>query len=298
MIKKILSLILIGATVGMISCSNTQTESESANESAKEQTIKIVSGTVAATQVMDKLELDLVGVPTTQSTLPERYTGVTEIGQAFSPNFETVVSLAPDLVVFDSNFKDKVSEQVSQYNLNTFYFDTTSFTNFKESIVKLGEVTDREEKAQELANTLQESVDKVLEKSSKDKSDIKVAIIFGSAESFMLATDTSYIGDLVNTISVDNITDTIEGVDSEYINFSLEQIVKDNPDYILRFSHGDIEAAKKAFDDEFANNPAWQALDAVKNGKVYDLDPTIFGVAANLKVTEAIEELGNIIYGE
>ena len=296
MIKKILSLVLIGTTVGMISCSKAQTETP--KEEVKEQTIKIVSSTVAATQVMDKLDLDLVGIPTTKSTLPERYNGITEIGQSFAPNFETVVSLSPDLVVFDGTFKDKVSEQVSQYNLNSFYFDTTSFTNFKDSIVELGKVTEREDEADALVNTLQQSVDKVLEKSSKDKSDLKVAIIFGSSESFMLATDTSYIGDLLNTINVDNITDAIEGVDSGYINFSLEQIVKDNPDYILRFSHGDTDAAKKAFDDEFTSNPAWQALDAVKNGKVYDLDPTIFGVTANLKVTEAIEELGNILYGE
>lgn len=296
MIKKILSLVLIGATLGMISCSKAQTETP--KEEVKEQTIKIVSSTVAATQVMDKLDLDLVGIPTTKSTLPERYNGITEIGQSFAPNFETVVSLSPDLVVFDGTFKDKVSEQVSQYNLNSFYFDTTSFTNFKDSIVELGKVTEREDEADALVNTLQQYVDKVLEKSSKDKSDLKVAIIFGSSESFMLATDTSYIGDLLNTINVDNITDAIEGVDSGYINFSLEQIVKDNPDYILRFSHGDTDAAKKAFDDEFTSNPAWQALDAVKNGKVYDLDPTIFGVTANLKVTEAIEELGNILYGE
>lgn len=296
MIKKILSLILVGTTVGMISCSKTQTEV--GQEEVKEQTMKIVSSTVVGAQVMNELGLDLVGIPTTKSTLPEKYLGVTEIGQSFEPNFETVVSLAPDLVVFDGTFKDKVSEQVSQYNLNAFYFDTTSFTNFKNSIVELGKVTEREEKAEELANTLQESVDKVLDKATKDKEDIKVAIIFGTSESFMLATDTSYIGDLLNTINVENITDTIEGVDSGYINFSLEQIVKDNPDYILRLSHGDVEAAKKAFDDEFAINPAWQALDAVKNNKVYDLDSTVFGVSANLNVTEAIEELGNIIYGE
>ena len=296
MIKKILSLVLIGTTVGMISCSKSQTEV--GQEEVKEQTMKIVSSTVVGAQVMNELGLDLVGIPTTKSTLPERYTGITEIGQAFEPNFETVVSLVPDLVVFDGTFKEKVSEQVGQYNLNAFYFDTTSFINFKNSIVELGKVTERENKAEELSNTLQESVDKVLDKATKDKKDIKVAIIFGTSESFMLATDTSYVGDLLNTINVNNITDTIEAVDSGYINFSLEQIVKDNPDYILRLSHGDVEAAKKAFDDEFAKNPAWQALDAVKNNKVYDLDSTIFGVSANLKVTEAIEELGNIIYGE
>uniref|UniRef100_UPI00260AFEB1 ABC transporter substrate-binding protein n=1 Tax=Clostridium sp. TaxID=1506 RepID=UPI00260AFEB1 len=97
---------------------------------------------------------------------------------------------------------------------------------------------------------------------------------------------------------VDNVTDSIDTIDSAYVNFSMEQIVEMNPDYILRLSHGDIEVTKKAFDEEFSTNPAWMTLDATKEGRVYDLDPVVFGVTANLSIIEAIEELGNIIYGE
>lgn len=114
----------------------------------------------------------------------------------------------------------------------------------------------------------------------------------------MLATDKSYVGDLLNTIGVDNVTDSIDTVDSAYLNFSMEQVVEMNPDYILRLSHGNIEESIKAFNEEFANNPAWKALDATKEGKVHDLNPELFAVTANLSVTEAIKELGNIIYGE
>ena len=114
----------------------------------------------------------------------------------------------------------------------------------------------------------------------------------------MLATDKSYVGDLLDTIGVKNVTDDVESVDSAYLNFSMEQILKMNPDYILRLSHGDLETSKKAFDDAFSKDPAWKSLDATKNGNVVDLDPTIFGVSANLKVTEAIKQLGNIVYGE
>ena len=293
MLKKFLSAMLIGVTMAMVSCGES-------NEAKKdpEQSMKIVSGTVAATQVMDALSLDLVGVPTTKSTLPERYSGVQDIGQAFSPNFETIVSLTPDLVVVDSNFEAKLGSQISQYGLTPFYFNTGTFTSFKDSIIELGKVTDRNIAAENLVNTLQESVDEVLEKANKSNKDIKVAILFGTSESYMLATDSSYIGDLLNTIGVANITDNLDEVDSDYLNFSMEQVVKENPDYILRLAHGDIEAAKKAFDEEFATNPAWKSLDAVKEGRVYDLDSTIFGVSANLKVTDAIIEIGNIIYGE
>ena len=38
------------------------------------------------------------------------------------------------------------------------------------------------------------------------------------------------------------------------------------------------------FDAAFDSNEAYQQLDAVKSGKVYDLDPTIFNVSANLEI--------------
>lgn len=292
MIKKIIATLLIGTSVLGVSCGTSNKVEEEVQEK------KIVSATVSATQVMDKLGLDLVGVPTTKTTLPERYIGVTEIGQAFAPNFETIASLNPDLLIVDINFKEKVEEQVKQFGMETYYFDTTSFTNFKGSITELGELLNKKDEAEKVVDELDKSVDSVLKKGKKSNKKPKVAIVFGSAESYMLATDTSYVGDLLNTIGVDNVTDGIDSIDSAYLNFSMEQIVEMNPDYILRLSHGDLEATKKAFDEEFAKNPAWMTLTATKEGRVYDLDPALFAVTANLSITEAIEELGNIIYGE
>lgn len=294
MIKKILATMLLGASILGVGCSGGLKETE-VNE---EQTLRIASSTVSATQVMDRLGLDLVGVPTTKNTLPERYTGLPETGQAFAPNFEVIASLTPDLLVVDSNFKDKFEEQVNEYGMDAFYFDTSNYTNFKESILELGKITSREKSAKELVEELQGNVDTVLEKGKDVKKDIKVAVVFGTSESYMLATDKSYVGDLLNTIGVKNITDELEGTGSAYVDFSMEQVLKLNPDYILRLAHGDIEESKKAFEKEFSENPVWQTLDATKEGRVYDLDPTLFAVTANLSVSKAITELGNIIYGE
>ena len=125
-----------------------------------------------------------------------------------------------------------------------------------------------------------------------------MAVIFGAGENFMLATDTSYLGDLVKTLGATNITSKLDGdMSSGYVQFSLEQILAQNPDYVLRFAHGNIEQTKKMFDEAFDAKDAYQELDAVKSGKVYDLDPTIFNVSANLEITTAIETLGEIFYG-
>ena len=133
----------------------------------------------------------------------------------------------------------------------------------------------------------------------KGDTDATVAILFGSGENFMLATETSYLGDLLKTVGGTNIATELDGsAKSPYLQFSLEQIVQTNPDYILRFAHGNLEETKKAFDDAFDKNPAYAELDAVKNNKVIDLDSNIFNVSANLNVSEAIKTLGGILYGE
>ena len=62
----------------------------------------------------------------------------------------------------------------------------------------------------------------------------------------MLATETSYLGDLLKTVGGTNIATELDGsAKSPYLQFSLEQIVQTNPDYILRFAHGNLEETKK-----------------------------------------------------
>lgn len=296
MIKKFFIAILASISILAVGCGTENSSVDASNTTTEEvQELKIASGTVAATQVMNELDIELVGVPQTSTELPERYSNLTEIGQAFSPNLEVVVSLESDLLVLDSNFEEKLDEQVKEYGVDTFYFNTTTFENFKNSIIELGELANKESKAEELVEDLQSSVDEVLKKSNNE--DIKVAIVFGTGESYMLATDKSYVGDLLNSIGITNITDELEA-DSAYVNFSMEQVLDINPDYVLRLAHGNIEESKAGFEKEFSENPAWSSIKASENGDIYDLDPSIFGVSANLNVKEAITELGNIFYGE
>ncbi len=279
----------------------TTEEKEAASEVQKqpdEQTkeLRIVSGTVAATQVLDYLEADLVGVPTTSTTLPERYQGLDEVGMSMNPDLEKVVSLSPDVFIVDKNFKESIEQNADALGLNVFYFDTTTYENFVVSIEELGKAIYKEDKASELVAELKGAEQAVIDK-AVGKESPKVAVLFGASENFMLATDSSYVGSLVEIVGGENITNQLGAdVSSGYIQFSLEQIVEQNPDYILRFAHGNIEETKKSFDDFFAKNPAWSTLDAVKEGRVIDLDSSLFNVSANIRVKEAITTLGEIFY--
>lgn len=295
-LRKLTSIFVVGALL-MTGCQSTS-GSEDTNEVANVAEEKtVVVATVSGTQVLDRLDAEVVGIPTTQMEIPEQYKGLPEVGQAMSPDLEIVASLEPDLFVMDNSFKESVEESLKEYDLNTFFLKTGTYTEYVQSIEELGKAINKEEEATELVNELKEAQTAAANKKS-DKSPT-VAIIFGAGENFMLATETSYLGDLVKSIGATNIASNIDGAaESAYVQLSLEQVLQQNPDYVLRFAHGNLEETKKSFDEAFDKNPAYQELDAVKNNKVVDLDPSVFNVSANLKVKDALTSLGDILYGE
>lgn len=302
--KSLLSMVLVAGMV-LVGCQNETSESNSSASQKTEQTVqeeavveevKVVAATVAVTNVLAELDAEVIGVPATSQTLPEQYADLPQVGQAMSPDLEIVASLEPDLFVMDSSFKSSVEESLSQYGLNTFFFETGSYSAFVNSIKELGTEINRDEEANELVGEIESAVAKGLEKKGDESP--TVAVIFGAGDNFMLATDTSYLGDLVSTLGATNITSKLEGdMSSAYVQFSLEQILAENPDYVLRFAHGNVEETAKMFDQTFDSNEAYQALDAVKEGRVYDLDSTVFNVSANLQIKTAIETLADILYG-
>ena len=73
-----------------------------------------------------------------------------------SPDLEIVASLTPDVFVMDNMFKEKVEESMKKYDLNTFFFDTSTYTNFVTSIKKLGAEINQTEEATKLVNELKE----------------------------------------------------------------------------------------------------------------------------------------------
>lgn len=268
-----------------------------------DENIKISVASVAISQILAEMDQEIVGRPTTKLALPERYLEVEEIGSSFSPDFEKVLAVGTELLIGDSLFKEKIDATAKQYGIDTFYIDTSTYESFLFGIDELGRKIGKEEEATNIIARFQEPLNNL-----KDiNKDLKVAIIFGTSESNMLATEDTYVGSLIKALGLKNVVTEITGstslssevheTNSSYVNLNLEQLLQNQPDVILRFGHGNIEEANRAFEKLFNENPAWKNLEAVKNGKIYDLDPNIFGSSANNHVDEALIQLGEIFNG-
>ncbi len=87
------------AIILLMSIAGCSSPKETAKQVKSESKERVVATTVAVTEIMDALEVDLVSVPTSSKTLPKRYKGLPEVGNPMSPDMEKVKSLKPSEVL-------------------------------------------------------------------------------------------------------------------------------------------------------------------------------------------------------
>ncbi len=253
---------------------------------------RIVATTVAVTEIMDALEVDLVGVPTSSKTLPKRYKGLPEVGNPMSPDMEKVKSLKPSEVLSVTTLEYELKPVFDGVGMKANFLDLTSLKNMQNSISDLGKKYGREKQAEEVVTKLDKKVASI-QKEVKGKKEPTVLILLGVPGSYLVATEHSYIGDLVKQLGGKNI---VQGEKVEYLASNTEYLKKADPDIILRAAHGMPDEVVKMFDKEFKTNDIWKHFAAVKNNRVYDLEERLFGTTGNLAAIEALDELKKMMY--
>lgn len=252
----------------------------------------VVASSVAVVQILDALNVEMAGVPTSSYELPESVANATRIGNPMEPDMEIIASLEPTVVVSVDSLSEDLKSQFDTIGAESFFLDLSSYDGLKESIVSLGERFGVEEKAQSIVDDFEER-ESAIDELVKDKESPNVLIIFGAGSNFMVASEDTYVGDMVKRVGGTNI---ISDAPAAFSPIDMEYLASKNPDYILFMAHANPEESLEAFKSEFETNVAWQSFDAVKNGKVIALETGYFGMSANLQAIDAMEKLVGILY--
>lgn len=261
-------------------------------ETTEESEQRIVAGTVVIAEILDKLEIDAIAVPETEKELPARFDGLASIGNAMEPDMEIVKSLNPTDVLSVSTLEYDLKDKFEQLKVPVNFLNFQSVDAMLAEIKTLGERYERNAQAEELIASLQKNIDAV-QTVAANKEGPRVLILLGIPGSYLVATENSYAGDLVKRAGGVNV---MEGQKEEYLASNTEYLHNSNPDFILRLSHGMPDEVVKMFDEEFKTNDIWKHFNAVKNGKVYDLEEELFGTTASLQVPQALGQLMEIFY--
>ena len=295
-IKRILSVLLAGMILFSFSgCVNQHPEESGSANTGDTVNIRLIATSPAVAQICSRLNLDLVGVCQTSSTLPEKYQNLTTVGIAMSPDLEILKSLTPDYVLSPSSLQSDLQPKYTSIGVKSIFLNLKSVEGMYASIEGLGKKFEREEEAAVMLAEFDEFMEEY-KSVNAGKESPRVLVLMGLPGSYIVATDNSYVGSLVKLAGGTNVYGDGDG--QEFLTANTEDMQQKDPDIILRAAHALPDQVKEMFAEEFETNDIWKHFRAVHEGKVYDLDSSLFNMSANFSYSDALKELQPMLYGE
>lgn len=292
--KRLLCLVLACVlALGLIGCVDQYPEDSGA--AAADENARLIATSPAVAQICNRLNLDLVGVCQTSGTLPERYQDLPKVGMAMSPDLEILKSLSPDYVLSPSSLQSDLQPKYASIGVKSIFLNLKSVEGMYASIEGLGQKFGREDEAKAMLAEFDAFMDGYRHK-NEGKDSPKVLVLMGLPGSYIVATDNSYVGSLVKLAGGTNVYGDGDG--QEFLTANTEDMQQKDPDIILRAAHALPDQVREMFTEEFETNDVWKHFRAVQEGKVYDLDPSLFNMSANFSYSDALTELQPMLYGE
>lgn len=124
-----------------------------------------------------------------------------------------------------------------------------------------------------------------------------VAVMFASPRDITLNTKATNLGSMLLDLKAHNVVDDWDNPDgAKRLPVNLELLYKINPEKILFQTHTTAEKTQAIIDENYADNPVWQELEAIKNDELYILDQDLFHRRPNARFAEAYKKLAQILY--
>ena len=209
-----------------------------------------------------------------------------------APDMEIVSSLNPDWILSPASLQSDLQPKYEAIDTDWAFLNLRSVPGMYRSIQELGEIFGREEEAEAEVAEFTEFYKEYKDK-NKDKEKPKVLVLMGLPGSYIIATENSYVGSLVELAGGENV---YAGTDQEFLTVNTEDMKTKEPDVILRAAHALPDQVVSMFKDDFETNDIWKHFDAVKDGRVYDLTYELFGMSATFRYPEALDELQPMLY--
>ena len=283
---KISTLLL--AILLLTGCVNQKTEGKKTGGN-----LRIAATSMATVYIMEKLNIDLVAVPDSEiDKMPERYKDVPKVGMAMTPDIEKLKQINPDYVFSPVSLISDLLPKYKAADLDYGFLNLNNTDGMYKSIEDLGKLLNRKKEAKALIDDYKKFIDDYREK-HKDKKAPKVLILMGLPGSYVVATENSYVGSLAELAGAENV---YGGTNQQFITINTEDMLKKDPDMILRTAHALPEEVMEMFKKDFAENDIWKHFRAVQENKVYDLDYKKFGMSAKFNYKEALNDLDKLFY--
>ncbi|MGE5597034.1 MAG: ABC transporter substrate-binding protein, partial [Hyphomicrobiales bacterium] len=170
-----------------------------------------------------------------------------DVGTAYQPSFETILSLKPDLVIADSviHAGNEYRQPLDQLGVPVVYAGAESYDQVLEGLKLVGTIFDAQAKADEVIANVEQARDEAKLAVSKNKV-TAVAMIAGRDQTLYAAKDNSYVGDILKQAGIENpaASQPDAGPFPGYSTLAPEKLIEYNPDIIFTITPGPPEVPR------------------------------------------------------
>lgn len=245
---------------------------------------RIVSLIPSNTEILFALELGekVVGV-TTNDNYPEEVKNLPKVGD-YNINVEKVVELKPDLVVAQAANEMTAVEQIKQLNIPVLILDAQSVDDVYKTIRLVAQVTNRQSKGEQVIEQMEKKKNEIIQKVSDASKENPVKVWIELDSNLFTVGGDGFLNELVELAGGENVAKDLSG----WPQISSEQVVKWNPDVILSAYGGE---------KEILTRKGWENVNAIKNQRVYSLDPDLSN-RPGPRIIDGVEEIAKYLYPE
>lgn len=220
---------------------------------------------------------------------------VTDLGTVAEPSLEALIAAEPDLVLASCNTDADLAmlDMLEEMEIPAAYFSISSFPEYLNMLEICTTLTGQTQRFETYGTAVQQQVDAA--RAICDGSQPRVLYIRASASGCKVKnSQDSVLGEMLKDLDCQNIADSDTSLLEE---LSLEAILDADPDFIFAVLQGaDPTVSQETLEKTLLENPAWQSLTAVREGRYYMLDKTLYNLKPNAKWGDAYENLANILY--
>lgn len=210
---------------------------------------------------------------------PPEANNKTKVGNLITIDFETILSLKPDLIFItvEGNVKESYNK-LKSLGLKVFVSNPRNYEGIKKTFRDMGHIFNDTLRAENKINEWELKYKQIL--SAKENYPVKRAMFMVSSNPIMLAGKNTFINELITSGGLINIA-----ADSplNYPMYSREEILKRDPEYILITVEEDSKLLVKMY-------PEWKSLSAIKNKNVMIVNADLF-MRPGPRFTDALETL-------
>ena len=309
MLKRILSLLLLGSMIFLCACSQGGTPAaDTVNfTDALGREVKVSKNPKRVAALLGSFaDIWLLAGGEICATADDAWEdfglsldGAVNIGGAHSPSLELLISADPDLVIASASTASNVEMKntLEAMGITVAYFDVTHFEDYLSMLNICTDITGRKDLYEQNGLVIKAQIDAV--KESYQNADIpeneRKVLLLRAATTFVKAkgSEGTVLGEMLRDMGCVNIADS----DTSLLeNLSVEAIIREEPYHIFVVTMGsDTDKAKNTLEKMISENPAWGTLEAVESGRLHIMDKKLFNLKPNARFAEAYETLANIL---